>query len=81
MDNCGGMAVLRRKVRLVPTEKARPIIARGKHARAEFERLIKEGVTPEEFAVFTKCLETAGENARRMRAACYYQELRYEEPV
>ena len=71
----------RRKVRLVLTEKAQPIIARGKRAQEEFDRLIKEGITPEELAVFAKCLETAGENARRIRTTCYYQELRDEEPV
>ena len=71
----------RRKVRLVLTEKARPIITRGKRAQEEFDRLIREGITPEELAVFAKCLETAGENARRMRTMCYDQELRHEEPV
>ena len=69
----------RRKVRLVLTEKARPIIMRGKRALEEFDQLIKEGITPEELTTFTKCLETAGENARRIRTACCYQELRDEE--
>ena len=71
----------RRKVRLVLTEKAQPIVARGKLAQEEFDRLIKEGITPEELATFTKCLETAGENARRIRTMCCYQELRDEEHI
>ena len=69
----------RRKVRLVLTEKARPIVERGKRAQEEFDRRIKEGITPEELTTFTKCLETARENARRIRTACCYQELRDEE--
>ena len=69
----------RRKVRLALTDKAQPIIARGKRAQEEFDRQIKEGITPEELAIFDKCLNTAGENARRIRTTCYYQELRNEE--
>ena len=69
----------RRKVRLVLTEKAQPIITRGKRAQEEFDRMIREGITPEELAIFTKCLETAGGNARRIRTMCCYQELRNEE--
>ena len=71
----------RRKVRLVLTEKAHPIITRGKLAQEEFDRLIREGITPEELATFTKCLETAAENARRMRTAHCKQELRDEEHI
>ena len=69
----------RRKVRLVLTEKARPIVARGRHAQEEFDRLVREGITPEDLATFAKCLETAGENARRVRTMCCYQELSDEE--
>ena len=69
----------RRKVRLVLTEKAQPIIVRGKRAQEEFDKLIKEGITPEELAVFAKCLEKAGENARHMRTTHCKQELRDEE--
>ena len=71
----------RRKVRLVLTEKAQPIITRGKRAQEEFDRLIREGITPEELATFTKCLETAGENARRIRTIHCKQELRDEEHI
>ena len=71
----------RRKVRLVLTEKAQPIIVRGKRAQKEFDRLVKEGITPEELAVFAKCLDTAGENARRIQATYCDQELRNEEHI
>ena len=69
----------RRKVRLALTEKARPIVSRGKRAQEEFNLRIREGITPEELAVFAKCLEKAGENARHMRTTHCKQELRDEE--
>ena len=68
----------RRKVRLVLTEKARPIIARGNRALEEFNLLIREGVTLEERDVFIKCLRIAGENARKIRAVTPYRETRDE---
>ena len=71
----------RRKVRLVLTDKALPIAERGKRAQEEFDRLIREGITREELAVFAKCLEKAGENARHMRTTHYDQELRDEEHI
>ena len=71
----------RRKVRLVLTEKAQPIIARGKRAQEEFDRLVKKGITPEELAVFAKCLDTAGENARRIQTTYRDQELCDEEHI
>ena len=69
----------RRKVRLALTEKAQPIVARGRCAQEEFDRLIREGITPEELATFSKCLSIAGENARKIRANTPNQELRNEE--
>ena len=71
----------RRKVRLVLTEKAQPIVTRGKRAQEEFDRMIKEGITPEELATFNECLEKAGENARRMRTAHCNQEKYDEEHI
>ena len=69
----------RRKVRLTLTEKAKPIITRGKCAQEEFHELIREGITPEELDIFAKCLRIAGENARKIRADKSYQESRDEE--
>ena len=71
----------RRKVRLVLTEKAQPIISRGKRAQEEFDRRIQKGITQEELAIFAKCLEKAGENARHMRTTHCNQELRDEEHI
>lgn len=71
----------RRKVRLALTEKARPIIARGQQALEEFNRLIREGITPEELDIFAKCLRIAGENARKIQAFTSYQESRDEEHI
>ena len=70
----------RRKVHLALTEKAQPIVARGNRAQAEFDQLIRAGITPEELATFAKCLSIAGENARRIRAAAY-QEQNDEEHI
>ena len=69
----------RRKVRLVLTEKAQPIIARGNRALEEFNRLIQEGITPEELEIFFKCLRIAGENARKLQTTTPYQESNDEE--
>lgn len=71
----------RRKVQLVLTEKAQPIVARGKRAQEEFDLLIREGIAPEELATFAKCLSIAGENARRIRAIRSDQELHDEEHI
>ena len=71
----------RRKVRLALTEKAQPIITRGNRALEEFNRLIQEGITPEELAVFNKCLRVAGENARKIQTITSYQESRNEEHI
>ena len=68
----------RRKVRLILTDKARPIVTRGRRAQEEFDRLIRDGITPEELATFSKCLQKAGENARHMRTRHCDQEIRDE---
>ena len=69
----------RRKVRLSLTEKAQPIITRGNRAMEEFNRLIREGITPEELGIFFKCLRIAGENARKIQTTTPYQESNDEE--
>ena len=71
----------RRKVRLVLTEKAQPIITRGKRAQEEFNLLVREGITPEELDSFSKCLRIAGENARKIRSTKSYQESHDEEHI
>ena len=69
----------RRKVRLALTEKAQPIVTHGKRAQEEFDRLIRQDITPEELDIFAKCLRIAGENARKIRSAKSYQEPHDEE--
>ena len=56
----------RRKVRLVCTEKAQPIIARGQKALEEFHRLMKEGLSAEDMEICQRCLEIVGKNAERI---------------
>ncbi len=53
----------RRKVKLVCTEKARPIIERGREIQRSFTASILEGLTGEELDVFRRCLGVMGENA------------------
>ena len=69
----------RRKVRLALTEKALPIITRGSRALEEFNRRIRAGITPEELAIFAKCLSIAGENAGKILADTSHQESHDEE--
>ena len=69
----------RRKVRLALTDKAQPVIARGNHTQAEFAARMQEGIAPQELATLTKCLNVAGENARKIRAATSCQEFHDEE--
>lgn len=71
----------RRKVRLILTDKAQPIIARGRRAQEEFSSRIKEGMTARELVTFAKCLGIAGENARKIRADASYLESLYEEQI
>ena len=71
----------RRKVQLALTEKAMPIITRGKRAREEFDLLMQEGIAPEELDIFAKCLRIAGENARKIRSAKSYRESQDEEHI
>lgn len=71
----------RRKVQLVLTEKARPIILRGKRAQEAFDLRIREGIAPKDLATFARCLGIAGENARRIQAAMPDQELHDEEHI
>lgn len=56
----------RRKVRLVCTPKAQPVIERGRRLQEEFSRKIREGVSEEEFEVCQRCLDIVGRNARKI---------------
>lgn len=56
----------RRKVRLECTQKARPIIERGRRLQDRFSLAIREGVSAEEFEVCQRCLDIVGQNARKI---------------
>lgn len=57
----------RRKVRLICTKKAQPIIERGRKAHESFHMLIREGLTEEEIEACEHCLEVVGKNAERIK--------------
>lgn len=59
----------RRKVRLVCTPKAQPIIERGHRLQEEFSRRIREGVSAEDLEVCQRCLDIVGQNARKILQA------------
>ena len=52
----------RRKCRLVPTEKAAPVIAQGRALQERFSRQLVRGLTAEDAAHFERCLTIIGDN-------------------
>ena len=56
----------RRKCRLVCTEKAGPVIRRGREAQEAFSRQLTEGLTAEELETCFRCLAVFGENMTRL---------------
>ena len=56
----------RRKCRLVCTEKALPLIERGRRAQADFSRRSVEGLSPAELETLSRCLDTIGHNLALM---------------
>ena len=55
----------RRKLRLVPTEKAAPIIAQGKAMQESFAQTLAQGLGEDELSVFARCMETISQNLER----------------
>lgn len=55
----------RRKLRLVPTQKAAPIIARGRAMQASFAQTLRQGLSEDELAIFARCMETISQNLER----------------
>ncbi len=53
----------RRKVRLVYTEKAQPIIEKGRELQRNFCISMMEGLTEEDLASFKHCFQVIAENA------------------
>ena len=58
----------RRKLRLVPTEKAAPIIARGRSMQEAFAQTLAQGLNDEDLACFSRCIETISQNLERAAA-------------
>ena len=56
----------RRKCRLVCTEKASDVIARGREAQEAFSRQLTEGLTEEELELCFRCFAVFGENMARL---------------
>ena len=59
----------RRKLRLVPTEKAAPIITRGRTMQEAFAQTLAQGLTEEDLATFARCMETISQNLERAAGA------------
>ncbi len=55
----------RRKLRLVPTEQAEPIIAKGRAMQASFAEMISAGLREDELESFTRCLAVISQNLER----------------
>ena len=56
----------RRKCRLVCTEKAGPVIQRGRAVQETFSRQLTEGLTEEELETCFRCFAAFGENMDRL---------------
>ncbi len=56
----------RRKCRLVCTQRAQPVIDRGRAAQESFSRQLTEGLTEAELDVFFRCFTVLGENMTRL---------------
>ena len=56
----------RRKCRLVCTEKAGPVIRRGRAVQETFSRQLTEGLTEEELETCFRCFAVFGENMDRL---------------
>ncbi len=59
----------RRIRRLVPTEKAAPIIAEGRDMQSRFAVMLRSGITQEELASFERMTDKLEENIRLFEQA------------
>lgn len=55
----------RRKLRLVPTEKAEPILTKGRAMQEAFAQTLAQGLCEEDLACFARCMETISQNLER----------------
>lgn len=56
----------RRKIRLVLTDKAMPIVERGRVLQVSFSEALLDNLTEQEKTVFSHCLQVVAKNARHM---------------
>ena len=56
----------RRKCGVVCTDKAAPVIRRGRAVQETFSRQLTEGLTPEELEICFRCFTVFGENMTRL---------------
>lgn len=59
----------RRKVLLSCTDKAAPIVQRGRYLQAQFQEALLQGVSPQDLEVFTRVLDTVSGNAGKIMGA------------
>lgn len=57
----------RRKMRLVPTGKAHPLIGRGRELQKQFGQLLLDGIADEEVAVLRRCMAQMMQNMEKIR--------------
>lgn len=57
----------RRKMRLVPTGKAQPLIGRGRELQKQFGQLLLDGIADEEVAVLRRCMGRMMQNMEKIR--------------
>lgn len=56
----------RRKCRLIPTEKAQPIIKRGREVQETFARVLTDGLSASELQIVLRCLKKMRENIEQL---------------
>lgn len=56
----------RRKIKLCCTEKALPIIEKGRKIQDNFQLAIRKNISPDDMMIFQKCLNTLLENASEL---------------
>lgn len=56
----------RRQVRLVVTDKAAPVIEKGRRAKKYYQEFLVKGISEEELVIYRKCMEKMGDNIEEL---------------
>ena len=56
----------RRQVRLVVTDKASPVIEKGRRAKKYYQDFLVKGISEEDLIIYRKCLETMADNIEEL---------------